>query len=75
MWEQVSTDELETIWTTFNIHGVYVDDVAHKVKLVHRKGDLVVFDLCDTEKVLVKIGSQMSLSSREAARKLWREHG
>jgi hypothetical protein len=74
MWDQVSTEELEIIWTTFNIYGVYVGDVAHKVKQVHRKDGLVIFDLQDTDKVLVKIGSQMTLSSREAARKLWEEH-
>ena len=72
MWDQVSTEELEVIWTRFNIYGVYVRDVAHKVKQVHRRNDLVVFDLQDTDKVLVKIGSQMTLSSREAARKLWK---
>ncbi len=74
MWGQLSIDELEIIWTRFNVHGVYIDDVAHKVKQVHRKGDLVVFDLHDTEEVLVKGGSEMSLLSRETARTMWRAH-
>jgi hypothetical protein len=73
MWDQVSADELENIWTTFNIYGIYINDVAHKVMQVHKKQDLVIFDPQDTDQVLVKIGSQMTLSSREAARKLWKE--
>jgi hypothetical protein len=74
MWDQISTDELETIWTRFNIYGVYINDVAHNVKQVHGKDDLVIFELQDTNEVLVKIGSQMTLSSREEARKLWQKH-
>ena len=73
MWDQISTDELEIIWTTFNIYGVYINDVAHKVNQVYRKDDLAVFELKDTSDVLVKKASQMTFSSREAARKMWKE--
>jgi hypothetical protein len=74
MWDQISTEELEIIWTKFNIYGIYISDVAHKVSQVHRKSDLVIFDLQDSDQVLVKIDSQqMTLLSREDARKLWKE--
>jgi len=75
MWDQVSTDELETIWTTFNIYGIYIGDMAHKVKQVHRKKGLIIFDLQDTDQTLVKIDSQkMTFFNREDARKLWKEN-
>ncbi len=75
MWNQISTGELEVIWTMFNIYGVYIDDIAHKVKQVHRKQGLIIFDLQDTDQILVKIDSQeITLLSREDARKLWKDH-
>jgi hypothetical protein len=73
MWDQASTDELEIIWTTFNVYGIYISDVAHKVNQVYRKDDLTVFELQDTSDVLVKKGSQMMFSSREAARNMWKD--
>lgn len=58
----------------FNIYGVYIGDIAHKVKRVHRKHGLVIFDIQDTNQMLVKIGSQqITLLSREDARKLWKD--
>jgi hypothetical protein len=75
MWEQISTNELEIIWTTFNMYGVYVNDIAHKVKDVHRKSDLVIFELHGTDQVIVKIGLQQTiLLCQKDARKVWAEH-
>jgi hypothetical protein len=74
MWEDISADELEIIWTQFNRYGVYMDDVAYQIKQVHRKGELVVFELSGVKKVLVKSGGQFQILSSEEARKLWREN-
>lgn len=74
MWEQISTDELEIIWTTFNMYGIYINDMAHKVKQVRRKSDLVFFELHGTNQVLVKAGSQqMILLNQKDACKVWEE--
>lgn len=74
MWDQISTDELENIWTTFNKYGVYVDDVAYTVKKVHCKENLVVFELYGVEKVLIKSRGQFQILNSDEARRLWREN-
>ena len=75
IWDNITKNELEIIWTQFNIHGVYINNEAHEVKQVHehKNGRLVVFTLHNTDKVLVKNGSIFNVSSLENARKIWSE--
>ncbi len=70
IWEKIPDDELEIIWTEFNLYGVYINDISYKVKQVRRKNNAVIFDLQGTDKVLVKIDSKMTIYRFEDAQNL-----